>query len=165
MTDVTVTERFRQQIALTAPSVITCTLSANVLAANAVICDKAHDDISSLTVSIDELSISVIDHVSSDSDAVTADSLNSTEIDTSSIPPLLTLSPRALSILDQVFEADDGAEVVSPDASLAEPTSISKRYSGHPGIPSRQSSPVAEQSDDEQLELPAIREQMFRKDI
>jgi hypothetical protein len=165
MADIAVTERFRHQIALTALSVFACTLSTSVLAANAVVCDKAQQDISGLTVSIDELSVSVIDHVSSDSDDIAADSLDTTEIDTSSIPPLLTLSPRAVSILDQVFEADDGVEVVSPDESLAEPASISRRFSGHPGIPARQSSPVAEQIDDEQLELPAIREQMFRKDI
>lgn len=164
MTEVAGSQETRHRLSITALTVLACMVSSSVFAANAVVCDKTARDVNTLNVTLDELSLNAVDHVPADSAKTTTDALNTAAIDTSAISPLLTLSPRVATILDQVFAIDTDKDVSSDDESTSVPSSES--FSGHPGISApRQTSPVAEKRADDQLDLPALRERMFRKDI
>jgi len=140
----------------TAVLLIACVFSVNALAASnsLVECEEMSQDSQNLDISTQTLSARKTDHILVPAANTANESLELAELDTQSITPILSLTPRVMSILDQVFESEEAvAEEMKPEPSDSE-------------------SPVAdyvikpdESSVKEELELLQIEDQMFRKDI
>jgi len=137
---------------------IGCAFGLNALAANNVLndCDELPQDSRDLISPVQPLNANKTDHFL----VPPADSLDSltdlADIDPRTISPILSLTPRASILLDQVFETDSDA------SDLTKPKS------------NKSASPVAdyvnkqnesEIGSDEELALPQIQQRMLRKDI
>ena len=142
--------------AKTAVLLIVCVFSVNSLAASnsLVECEEMSQDSQNLDVSTQTLSAKKTDHILVPAADTAIESPELAELDTQSIVPILSLTPRVMSILDQVFESEEAmAEEMEPE-------------------PSESESPVAdyainhdESNVKEELQLLQIEDQMFRKDI
>lgn len=144
----------------TAVLLIGCGFCVSALAASnsLVECDEMSQGPQELDIPTQPLTASKADHfLVPPADAV----YTSPDVDPQAIVPILSLTPRVLSILDQVFDTD-----VSTDEQTDHLTSKPES--------SESASPVADriygQSDIdastvEELKLPQIQQQMYRKDI
>ena len=138
----------------TAVLLIGCSICFSTLAANnsLVECDEMSQDPQNLDIPTQALTASKADHFLVPPADV---------VDPQAIAPILSLTPRVLSILDQVFDTD-----VSIDEQAEHLTSKPES--------SESASPVAdhvygqsdiEASTEEELKLPQMQQQMYRKDI
>ena len=144
----------------TAVLLIGCGFCLSALAASnsLVECDEMSQGPQDLDIPTQPLTASKVDHfLVPPADAVDT----SPDVDPQAIAPILSLTPRVLSILDQVFDTDVTTDVQT-DHLTSKPES------------SESASPVADrvygQSDidastAEELKLPQIQQQMYRKDI
>lgn len=150
----------------------------NALAAGSshVFCDRSVQDIQSLGVTLEALSIDRVDHFPSDSRMVSSDPLQAAEASINNISPLLSLSPRVESLLDEVFATDAATPHVTTtpiktpgDSASNEPKKQVTQFSGHPGIDMQsehKTAPVAsEMTIEDEIESGELRSLMFRRDI
>jgi hypothetical protein len=83
------------------------------------------------------------------------------DVDLYSIAPVLSLAPRVSSILDQVF-AIDATTDREPDQTASEPENSESALPVADYVNSRRDSETGKEED---LKLPQIQQQMYRKDI
>jgi hypothetical protein len=83
------------------------------------------------------------------------------DVDLQSIAPVLSLAPRVSSILDQVF-AIDATTDGEPGQTTSEPESSESASPVADYVNSRRDSETGKEED---LKLPPIQQQMYRKDI
>ena len=140
----------------TAVLLIGCVFSVNSLAASnsLVECQEMSQDSKNLDVSTQTLSAKKIDHILVPAVDTANESPELAELDTQSIVPILSLTPRVMSILDQVFESEEAvAEEMEPESS--ESASPVADYGIKPN----------DSNVKEELQLLQIEDQMFRKDM
>jgi len=152
-------------------------LCGNALAAGRshVFCDRSVQDIQGLGVKLEALLIDRVDHLPSDARTVSSDPLEAAEASINTISPLLSLSPRVESLLDEVFATDAARphETTISIKTLGDAGNEQKeqvtQFSGHPGNEMQtehKTAPVAsEMNIEEEIESGELRSLMFRKDI
>lgn len=144
----------------TAVLLIGCGICSSTLAANnsLVECDEMSQGPQDLDIPSQALTASKADHFL----VPPADAIDTMPgVDPRAIAPILSLTPRVLSILDQVFDADVTTDeqldyLTSKPESSESVSPVAEHVSGQSDI---------EASAEEELKLPQMQQQMYRKDI
>ena len=144
----------------TAVLLIGCGICFSTLAANnsLVECDEISQGPQVLNIPSQALTASEVDHFL----VPPADAIDTMPgVDPQAVVPILSLTPRVLSILDQVFDADVATDeqadhLTSKPESGESVSPVADHVYGQSGI---------EASAEEELKLPQMQQQMYRKDI
>jgi len=133
-------------------------LSAPAQAANNLVnpCDQVGRDLKSLEVPVDELTVDMVDHATTD-----AAELDEQSADADPVAPILYLTPRVTNILRDVFGT-------TPEALPQElPSAKPEQPSSSPVADSDEKSDTVEPADavDETNALSRFQQQMLRTDI
>ena len=120
-------------------------------------CDEAGTDLKSLEVAVSELTVNVVDHMTTRGDAATGEVLDPAAGASDSAAPVLFLTPRVATILRGVFDTDSDAATADDESNADAPA------------PSAQSEATDKLAPvtliDRAAEIPRFQRQMYRKDI
>jgi len=138
---------------------IGCAFCVNALAANNMPagCNEISMTPQDLDIPVTTLIANKTEHVLVPAAYVEEQLADSSELDPQSIAPILSLTPRVLNILDQVFATD----AVTPESSATESAESASPVAGSEDSNSDKKESVAE----DLLHRSQIHSQMYRKDI
>lgn len=150
--------------ALAAPSIATAAKNAGKD------CNGNLTDLHSLEMSVEALTINVVEHLPTDTSADFRESLDPMDANVRAAAPTLSLTPRVASILDQAFSTGSGDSGAKAAESKPEDQTspLADSSAGHPGIKisADEAAPVADEvAADDEFDNPRIHERMYRNDI
>ena len=134
-------------------------LSVSAFAANERGCDSVAN--SEMEVPTADVSVRTVDYPADTSSEIT-EALDISALDAEEIPALITLTPRVASVIDQMFA---GQEEETLDAVPEAPASpVADSIPAQSGIPLPEAAPIGD-TDEQELQVPGLQDQMYRKDI
>ena len=144
-------------VALAATLLLSAGWSSAALGATSslVPCDQVARDLTSLDVTVAALSVDLVDHVTTEPKPGSFESIEKNSDTTDTMAPLLYLAPRVATILRDVFEP----------AAANQPLVSDEDRQTSPVADSNDETRSADAEDENEIDLPRFKRQMYRTDI